>query len=116
MKDLKDYMLIFRMELNPNFVPSPEQASDMRNAWGGWIGGIAQNARLVSSHQLGFEGKTLASDQSVQAGYVMADKQSISGNLVVKAADMDEATAIAKGCPILTMGGSVEVRNTLAVF
>lgn len=116
MDNLKDYMLLFRMELNPNAQPTVEQLNEIKKSWSTWIGGIAQNARLVSSHQLGFEGNMILADKSMNSGVVTQNKESVSGNLVLKATSLDEATEMAKGCPILIAGGSVEVRSTLNIF
>jgi hypothetical protein len=38
-------------------------------------------------------------------------KEIIGGYSIIKAASMDEAEKIAKGCPVFTIGGSVEVRE-----
>lgn len=45
MENLKDSMLIFRMEIQANYQPNAEEISKMKKSWGNWIGGIAQNAR-----------------------------------------------------------------------
>ena len=37
-------------------------------------------------------------------------KEVIGGFTLIKAADMTEAAALARGCPILARGGEVEVR------
>lgn len=116
MENLKDFMLLFRMELNPNHQPSQAALAAMKQSWGSWIGGIAQQARLVSSHQLGFEGNLISPTSEVKSGYVAEAKKSISGNLVLKAAHLEEATTMASSCPILAMGGTVEIRSTLNVF
>jgi len=39
----------------------------------------------------------------------------VSGILVVEAASLDEAATLARGCPILDLDGSVEVRPVLLV-
>lgn len=116
MKELKDFMLIFKMDINPSYQPSPKELTTMKNAWGNYIGNIAQNARLVSSHQLGYEGTIIINNNETKIDFEAQKKESISGNLVVKASDLNEATNIAKACPILQAGGSVEVRNTLTIF
>jgi hypothetical protein len=116
MDDLKDFMLLFRMELNPDYQPSQEELATMKKSWGSWIGGIALQARLVSSHQLGFEGNRISNSEQVEPGYVIEAKKSLSGNLVLKAANLDEATKMAEHCPILKAGGTVEIRSTLNVF
>ncbi len=116
MENLKDFMLLFRMELNPDYQPSQEELTAMKKSWSNWIGGIAQQARLVSSHQLGFEGNVISNSSEVESGYASEAKKSVSGNLVLKATNLEEATKMAEHCPILGMGGTVEIRNTLNVF
>lgn len=87
----------------------------LKNAWTKWIGSIAQDARLVSSHQLGFEGKVISKEE-IQNGFLRELNQSVSGNLVLKANNFEEACETAKSYPILAASGSVEIRNTLNVF
>ncbi len=65
----------------------------------------------MSTHQLGNEGVQVSADRTTNTGIHIAGGQTLGGNLVVKAASMDEAVEISKGCPILLMGGAVEVRN-----
>lgn len=116
MENLKNFMLLFRMEMNANYKPSETELVAMKKSWGNWIGGIAQNARLVSSHQLGFEEATISSSGEVQIGFNPTAKKSVSGNMVLKAVDMDEAIKLAQSCPILGAGGNVEIRNVLMNF
>ena len=40
-------------------------------------------------------------------------KDMVAGFIVVRARDVDEAAALAAGCPMLEGGGSVEVRPVL---
>ena len=37
-------------------------------------------------------------------------KEAIGGYIMIRAESLDEAAEISKGCPILTIGGNVEVR------
>jgi len=48
--------------------------------------------------------------KSVNDGPYVEAKDIIGGYIVVEAKDLDEAVEISKGCPILEVGGSVEVR------
>lgn len=105
------FMMVFRFTPNPAYKPTENELKEMKKDWGGFIGNLAKTEKLVSTHQLGFEGKQISADKSVQDGMRMDDSQTISGNMIVKAESLDEATDLAKHCPILKMGGSVEVRN-----
>lgn len=111
MKSSNEFMLLFRFEPNFNFQPSAEEEALMHQQWGAYIGGLAIQEKLVCTHQLGFEGMKISADQSVNEGILIAENQTLAGNMVVKASNMQEAVEIAKGCPILMMGGNVEVRS-----
>ena len=50
----------------------------------------------------------------VTDGPYMEIKEFINGYTIVKTANIDEAVDLAKGCPILTVGGNVEVRAIVA--
>lgn len=102
---------MFRFEPNFNHQPTEAEMSEMHQQWGGYFGSLAGQGKMVSTHQLGFEGMLISADHSVSKGIHIADKQTLGGNLVITANDMAEAVEIGKQCPILRMGGSVEVRS-----
>jgi hypothetical protein len=108
----KEFMLLFRIEPT-NEQPTPEQLQAMHQQWGAFIGNIAMQGKLVSTHQLGFEGTQIAADQTTAAGIHVAAGQTLVGNMVLKADSLEAATELAKKCPIFFMGGSVEVRTTI---
>ena len=112
MKEMKEFMLLFRYEPS-NEEPSQEQLQKMHKQWGEFIGGIAMQGKLVSTHQLGFEGKKIFANQNTENGFHIADGQTIGGNMILKAESIESATDLAKKCPILFMGGTVEVRDVL---
>jgi hypothetical protein len=105
-----EFMLVFRYEPNNSYQPTEAEMNEMHQQWGAFIGNIAIQEKLVSTHQLGFEGKQIFADKSVSEGIHISDKQTLGGNMVVKANTIDEAVEMAKSCPILLMGGTVEVR------
>ena len=110
MTQTKEFMLLFRFEPS-NEQPTPEQLQEMGKQWGEFIGTIAMQGKLVSTYQLGFEGKKIFADESTQDGFHIADGQMGAGNMVLKAESMEVATELAKKCPILFMGGTVEIRS-----
>jgi hypothetical protein len=110
MEHRNEFMLVFRYEPSTDHQPTEAQMSEMHQQWGAFIGHIAIQEKLVGTYQLGTEGKQVLADQSVSDGIHIADKQTVGGNMIVKANTIHEAVAIAKGCPILSMGGTVEVR------
>ncbi len=112
---MKEFMMIFRSEVNESFGPSPEQMQSNIKHWQDWIGGIAAQGKLAGANRLSFEGKTLKPNTVIADGPYAEVKEIIGGYIVVKAADIDEAMEMAEGCPILTHGGNVEVRTVLSI-
>jgi hypothetical protein len=106
----QQFMMIFRMAPS-NEQPTPEQLQQMEQAWGAFFGSVGAN--MVSTHHLGFSGATIAADQSSSNGFHVADGHMVAGNLVVKAESMEAALELAKLCPILHAGGTVEVRDIM---
>jgi hypothetical protein len=56
-------------------------------------------------------GKIVTKDKSFANGPFVEITQSIGGFVVITAADYNEAVAIAQHCPVLKLGGTVEVRQ-----
>lgn len=112
MEHIQDFMLLFHMQPT-NQELTAEQITAMQKHWGIFIGGIAAQAKLVSTSRFGYDGNFIDSSLNVCNGINITNKQILTGNMVVKAKTLNEATKIAKGCPVLAVGGSVEVRNII---
>ena len=110
---MKEFMMLFRYEPNPNFKPTAEQQQAMHTKWQSWFGNLASQAKFISTHQLGMEGRVINPDHTVEEEMLVADRMVVGGNLIVKAASFNEAVALSKASPILEMGGKVEVREIL---
>lgn len=110
---MKNFMLIFRFQPDPNFQMTPEQEAESGKQWGDWIGSIANQGKFVSTAQLGFTGAVLQADLSIENQIYTANATAVGGNMVIKTDSQSDALEISKGCPILEMGGSVEVREIL---
>jgi len=109
---MKDFLLVFRADYNTMPKASPEQMQATTKRYMDWIGGIAAQNKLTD------RGNSLVpSGKVVKAGNVITDgpyteiKECIMGYSIVKAESIEEATELAKECPILTFGGNVEVRE-----
>ncbi len=113
MKQEQLFMMIFSFTPNFEYQPTHEEQQEMATQWGSFIGNIAIKEKLISTHQLGFEGKQIFSDLSITNEISIVDNTTIGGNMIVKANSLEEAVIMAKDSPILKMGGSVEVRNII---
>jgi hypothetical protein len=88
--------------------PATEAAANQAMLdWGNWFEGIG--ARIVDGGKPVGQSTTVQSDGSVLPH---GGSNPVSGYGVFEAANLEEAVAIAKGCPILKDGGSVEIAET----
>ena len=88
-------------------IPSPEKAEAAMAAWGAWFGSIGE--RVVDGGKPVGKSTTINSDGSVVNH---GGANPTTGYGVFEAADLNEAIQIARGCPILADGGSVEIAET----
>jgi hypothetical protein len=109
---MNEFALIFRNDFHPEAGYSPDKLQEIMQQWQTWMGGMAAKGQLANAGtRLGGDGKTVRSSNVVTNGPYAEIKEMITGVIVVKAGDIDAATEIAKGCPILNAGGNVEVRD-----
>ena len=113
---MKEFLLIFRNSNNADFKPSPDQMQEVMTNWMNWMGSIGAQGKLADKgNRLGVsEAKTVRPNNVVTDGPYTEIKEFINGYIVVKTGSIDEAVEIAKGCPILKIGGNVEVRGIVS--
>lgn len=110
---MKEFLLIFRMDHNQRATnASAEEMQATTKKWMDWIGGIAAQNKLVSpGNRLEDAGKVVRPGKLVTDGPYAEIKETIGGYSIVRADSAEEAAELAKGCPILAVGGNVEVRE-----
>ncbi|MGC4099926.1 YciI family protein [Ferruginibacter sp.] len=112
---MQEFLLIFRREnTGPQTVLSPEQLQAMMKPWQDWIGSIAaQNKLVTAGNRLAHEGNVIRPNNVITNGPYVETKEAVGGYTIIKAASLEEATELSKGCPILAVGGNVEVRTII---
>src|SRR3954470_4595136 len=105
---MKDFLLVYRADNNiMNSLPkrSPEEMQAMTKKWMDWIGGIAAQNKITNpGNRLIPSGKVVRPGNVVTDGPYTEIKESIGGFTIVKAASIEDAVEMAKGCPILNTG------------
>ena len=114
---MKEFVFIFRNSNTPADVPSPEQMQQSMTDWMNWFGSIAAQNKLANNGNRlsASSAKTIKPDNTVSDGPYTEIKEFIQVYLIVKAADINQAVELAKGCPILKEGGNVEVRAVVTM-
>ena len=109
---MKDFLFVFRINESEMPKSSPEEMQAYTKRWMDWIGNIAAQNKLTDrGNRLASSGKVLKPNDVIADGPYTEIKETIGGYSIIKAKDLDEATELAKGCPALLSGGSVEVRE-----
>lgn len=104
---MPNYVLAYTGGSEPQ---SDEQMKAVMDAWTGWFGRLG-DAVVDGGNPFG-PSKSIAPDGSVSDG----GASSLTGYSVLRADSLDAATALAKDCPQLSSGGSVEVYETFDVM
>lgn len=106
------YLLIFR-ETSPDAYKSlsPEQRQQLLDRWNAWYDGLAAAGKVQHGHPLEPEGRIVsARGERVVDGPFAEAKEAIGGYFFLTVPSIEEATEIAKQCPSLSFGLTVEVR------
>jgi hypothetical protein len=91
---------------------SPEQMQKRMEKWRAWFKQLGEQGHLKDiGHPLENSGKVVKGKQkSVTDGPFTEAKDVVGGFTLIQARDLEQAAALSKDCPILEIGGSVEVR------
>jgi hypothetical protein len=109
---MTDFLLILHQE--DSDVSRPEDHAALRENFFRWTDGLRRSGKLILVERLGSDGgKTVRrrAGAAVVDGPFTEGKEGIVGLFVIDARDMDEALAIARSCPLVAIGGAVEVRK-----
>jgi hypothetical protein len=103
-----NYLLVYKGGGMPQ---SDAERDKIMAAWGQWFGGLGQ-ALVDGGNPFSGKASSIASNGSAMDGA----SSGLTGYSILKADDLGTATTMAKGCPILTSGGTIELYETLQVM
>ncbi len=94
---------------------TPEERQKQMEKWMAWFRDIGAKGQVKDpGHPLERAGKIVRGKPiAVSDGPFAEAKDVIGGYTLIQANDLAEAAEIAKGCPILDVGGAVEVRPVM---
>jgi hypothetical protein len=99
------YLFVYHGGEDPE---TEEEVAEVMDAWGNWLGSMG-SAVIDGGNPVG-DSSTLHPDGSVTTD---GGANPMSGYGLFEAADLDDALAKAKGCPILQANGSIEVAEAI---
>jgi hypothetical protein len=91
---------------------SPEQMQKTTAKWVAWFKELGAQGHIKDmGHPLEHVGKVVAGTKKVISDGPFAEAKDVVGGFsIILARDLEQAAELATGCPILEVGGSVEVR------
>lgn len=91
---------------------APEERGQIVEALAAWAGALQQAGRFRAGDELTDGGRVLLKEDGrvVDRPFTMS-ADGVSGYFIIEAQDYDEALEIARGCPYLDFGGTLEVRQ-----
>lgn len=104
---------VFLFRGNPPIDNSPEQMQQLMNRWMSWMDGLTKKGHYHGAGDpLEHGGKTVrGAKKTVTDGPYAEAKDLVGGYAVITAGSLDEAVELARGCPALDGGWTVEVRQ-----
>jgi len=103
-------MLLFRGNDWPRSL-SPEETQKVTDQWMAWFKRLTEEGKAIAGNPLEPEGKIVfGKNRAVSDGPFTESKEAIAGYFLLDVASLDEAVAIAQGCPGLPYGARIEVR------
>jgi hypothetical protein len=94
---------------------TPEERQRQMEKWMAWFREIGEKGHVKDpGHPLERVGKIVSGKPiAVNDGPFAEAKDVVGGYTLIEANDLAQASEIAKGCPILEVGGAVEVRPVM---
>ena len=109
---MNKYMLILfeNGDAYNDFSPEDMQKEfDIHMKWIEELGDHYESGEPLEHAAKSVQGK----DKVVTDGPYIESKEMVSGYYLIKADSLEEATELSTGCPVLRLGGSVEVREIM---
>jgi hypothetical protein len=108
---MAQFLFVYRRGVAAAESMTPEQMQKSMQKWQTWIGEGVQKGWMVEvGDGLKQEGRVVNAKKVVTDGPFVEAKEVVGGYSIVQAETIGDAAEIAKGCPALLTGGSVEVR------
>ena len=103
---MPNYLLVYK---GGTMAQTEKEQQAVMAAWGNWFGELGP--AVVDGGAPFGPSKSVATHGAVKDGGASA----LTGYSILKADSLDAAAKLAKGCPVLTSGGTLEVYETIKI-
>jgi hypothetical protein len=107
---MKNYLVLFREPDGRTEKHSDEEVATHQTNWKAWMEKYGKAGNLAGGSGLTLNGRIIKGAE-ISEGTHKTGTEIVGGFLLLKASSLDEATDIARTCPIYEFGGYAEVRE-----
>ena len=109
---MEKFLLLIREDLKRRANLTAQEYRDQADMVGQWIDKMAAQGKFVDASALYDQGKYVTKSAVVSDGPFIEAKESISGFILILADDFNDATELARICPMVQVGiATIEVRE-----
>jgi hypothetical protein len=106
-----NFLFVYRHTTDNMRRMAPEEMQQHMEKWHDWLNeGLRKGWLVNAGDALQKEGRVVNARKVVTDGPFVEAKEIVGGFSIVQAEGIDRAAELAKGCPCLLTGGTVEVR------
>lgn len=107
---MKEYLLLLRGGTPMSEKTEAEGKAEME-AWGAYMGGLAQKGQLAGGLPLQSEGAVVSANGTTTEPVKSSSEGIVGGYLIVMADNLAHACELSKTCPHIANKGNIEVRE-----
>jgi hypothetical protein len=115
-KRMQKFMYIIKEDLAELEKVSDTERQKRIRIMTAWVESLQESVNFLGGAPLQVAGRTVVKDRVISDGPFVEAKEGISGYILVDAENIEQAAAIAQGCPFVQEGGmAIEVRPILTI-
>jgi hypothetical protein len=107
-----EYMLLFKGTLWDRDL-SAEELQQVMTRWMNWLDRLTQEGKVKAAQPLANQGRIVTWKKGAAVDGPFAESKEAIGGYFLLQVDLDEAVEIAKACPALKHGVTVEIRPVI---
>ena len=112
---MTDYLFLFKGGTPSESDLTPEEMQQHMEKWFTWISALREKGIYKGGEPLEKEGHVVQPDKTITDGPFTESKELIGGFVIIEAESLEEASGLAKDCPVLDLDGRVEVRPVMVL-
>lgn len=110
---MQNFMILIREDINRmNELDEADFQAEL-HLYTNWVEDMSKTGNYLSGDPLRPEGRYLLKDSVLSDGPFIESKEAISGYILIKAKDLDEAVVLGQKCPVFQFGGALEIRPVI---